>query len=182
MFNMKNFAQFLVGKRREKNITQGQLADMVGVSHQAVSKWERGETMPEISKLSDLSSALNVSTEDILTAMHTESSVPEAKAENKDHEYYALPDKTLVGDVCVLAPFLSKEALTTAITEIAIAKGSGIAKILFKYADEDILREVALLVFAAAGQPQLVQLLIACRVCQFHLLLSQFTQNRAVFH
>jgi transcriptional regulator with XRE-family HTH domain len=148
MFNMKNFAQFLVGKRREKNITQGQLADMVGVSHQAVSKWERGESMPEISKLSDLSFALNVSTEDILTAMHTESSVPEAKAENKDHEYYALPDKTLVGDVCALAPFLSKEALTTAITEIAIAKGSGIAKILFKYADEDILREVALLVFA----------------------------------
>ena len=148
MFNMKNFAQFLVGKRREKNITQGQLADMVGVSHQAVSKWERGESMPEISKLSDLSSALNVSTEDILTAMHTESSAPEAKEENKDHEYYALPDKTLVGDVCALAPFLSKEALTTAITEIAIAKGSGIAKILFKYADEDILREVALLVFA----------------------------------
>lgn len=148
MFNMKNFAQFLVGKRREKNITQGQLADMVGVSHQAVSKWERGESMPEISKLSDLSSALNVSTEDILTAMHTDSGAPEAKAENKDHEYYALPDKTLVGDVCALAPFLSKEALTTAITEIAIAKGSGIAKILFKYADEDILREVALLVFA----------------------------------
>ncbi|MBO5981915.1 MAG: helix-turn-helix domain-containing protein, partial [Clostridia bacterium] len=149
MYNMKNFAQFLVGKRREKNITQGQLADMVGVSHQAVSKWERGETMPEISKLSDLSSALNVSTEDILTAMHTDSGVPEAKAENKDHEYYALPDKTLVGDVCALAPYLSKEALTTAITEIAIAKGSGIAKILFKYADEEILREVALLVFAA---------------------------------
>ena len=149
MFNMKNFAQFLVGKRREKNITQGQLADMVGVSHQAVSKWERGETMPEISKLSDLSSALNVSTEDILTAMHTDSGAPEAKAENKDHEYYALPDKTLVGDVCALAPYLSKEALTTAITEIAIAKGSGIAKLLFKYADEDILRQVALLVFAA---------------------------------
>ena len=149
MFDMKRFAQFLVGKRREKNITQGQLADMVGVSHQAVSKWERGESMPEISKLSDLSSALNVSTEDILTAMHTDSGAPEAKAENKDHEYYALPDKTLVGDVCALAPYLSKEALTTAITEIAIAKGSGIAKLLFKYADEDILRQVALLVFAA---------------------------------
>jgi len=81
--------------------------------------------------------------------MHTESGAPEAKAENKDHEYYALPDKTLVGDVCALAPYLSKEALTTAITEIAIAKGSSIAKILFKYADEDILREAALLVFAS---------------------------------
>lgn len=148
MFDMKKFAQFLVGKRREKNITQGQLADMVGVSHQAVSKWERGETMPEISKLSDLSSALNVPTEDIVAAMHTDGNDTSPKIECKDQEYYALPDKTLVGDVCALAPYLSKEALTTAITEIAIAKGSGIAKLLFKYADDEILREVALLVFA----------------------------------
>lgn len=149
MFDMKRFAQFLVGKRREKNITQGQLADMVGVSHQAVSKWERGESMPEISKLSDLSSALNVPTEDIVAAMHTDGGTDETKPEYKDDEYYSLPDKTLVGDVRALAPYLSRKALTTAITEIAIAKGSGIAKMLFKYADEDILREVALLVFAA---------------------------------
>lgn len=148
MFDMKKFAQFLVGKRREKNITQGQLADMVGVSHQAVSKWERGETMPEISKLSDLSSALNVPTEDIVAAMHTDGNDTSPENEYKDQEYYALPDKTLVGDVCALAPYLSKEALTTAITEIAISKGSGIAKLLFKYADDEILREVALLVFA----------------------------------
>lgn len=146
MFDMKKFAQFLSGKRREKNITQGQLADMVGVSHQAVSKWERGETMPEISKLSDLSSALNVPTNEIISAMH--SGETEVKPEYMDEDYYALPDKTLVGDVSALAPYLSKAALTTAIAEIAIAKGSGIAKLLFKYADEDILREVALLVFA----------------------------------
>ena len=148
MFDMKKFAQFLVGKRREKNITQGQLADMVGVSHQAVSKWERGESMPEISKLSDLSSALNVPTNEIISAMHSGETETEVKPEYMDEDYYALPDKTLVGEVCVLAPYLSKEALTTAIAEIAIAKGSGIAKLLFKYADKDILREVALLVFA----------------------------------
>ena len=147
MFDMKKFAQFLSGKRREKNITQGQLADMVGVSHQAVSKWERGETMPEISKLSDLSSALNVPTEDIVAAMHSESGEKE-REENMDEAYYALPDKTLVGDVYALAPYLSKEALTTAITEITVTKGSGIAKMLFKFADEEVLREAALLVFA----------------------------------
>lgn len=159
MFDMKRFAQFLVGKRREKNITQGQLADMVGVSHQAVSKWERGESMPEISKLSDLSSALNVPTEDIVAAMHTDGNDPSPKNEYKDDEYYALPDKTLVGDVYALAPYLSKEALTTAITEITIAKGSGIAKMLFKFADEDILREVALLVFATDTDKGRIELL-----------------------
>ena len=81
MFDMKKFAAFLVGKRREKNITQGQLADMVGVTHQAVSKWERGETMPELSKLSDLSNALDVPTEDFVAAMHSGEDEEKAAAE-----------------------------------------------------------------------------------------------------
>lgn len=146
MFDMKNFALFLVGKRREKNITQGQLADMLGVSHQAVSKWERGESMPEISKLPDLSSALSVPTEDIVAAMHTGS---EIKNDNAclDNEYYALPDKTLVGDVYALAPYLSRDTLISAITEIVLSKGSAIAKMLFKFADEAALRDVAIVAF-----------------------------------
>lgn len=147
MFDMKKFAAFLVGKRREKNITQGQLADMVGVTHQAVSKWERGETMPELSKLSDLSNALDVPTEDFVAAMHS----GEDEEKNNtflDNEYYALADKTLVGDVYALAPFLSRQTLITAITELTLSKGSGISSMLFKFADEDILREVALTVFS----------------------------------
>lgn len=147
MFDMKKFAAFLVGKRREKNITQGQLADMVGVTHQAVSKWERGETMPELSKLSDLSNALDVPTEDFVAAMHSADD-EEKKLSCLDNEYYALPDKTLVGDVYALAPFLSRQTLTTAITELTLSKGSGISSMLFKFADEEILREVALTVFS----------------------------------
>jgi len=147
MFDMKKFAAFLVGKRREKNITQGQLADIVGVTHQAVSKWERGESMPELSKLSDLSNALDVPTEEFVAAMHSDD-----RGENEtaclDDDYYALPDKTLVGDVYVLAPFLSKQTLTTAITEITLSKGSAISSMLFKFADEEILRDVALAVFS----------------------------------
>lgn len=147
MFDMKKFAAFLVGKRREKNITQGQLADMVGVTHQAVSKWERGETMPELSKLSDLSNALDVPTEDFVAAMHSDDR-DENETACLDDDYYALPDKTLVGDVYAIAPFLSKQTLTTAITEITLSKGSAISSMLFKFADVDILREVALAVFS----------------------------------
>ena len=42
MFNMEQFARVLANKRRDKGLTQGQLAELVGVTHQAVSKWERG--------------------------------------------------------------------------------------------------------------------------------------------
>ncbi len=45
MFNMKKFADFLAAKRIKCGYTQGQLADRLGVTHQAVSKWERGVSL-----------------------------------------------------------------------------------------------------------------------------------------
>ena len=42
------------------------LADIMGVSYQAVSNWERGNSMPDISKLTTLTTALNINIEDLL--------------------------------------------------------------------------------------------------------------------
>ena len=45
------FADNLVRLRREKGFSQEQLADLMDVSRQAVSKWEAGQTMPDLPKL-----------------------------------------------------------------------------------------------------------------------------------
>ena len=42
------FADNLVRLRREKGFSQEQLADLMDVSRQAVSKWEAGQTMPDL--------------------------------------------------------------------------------------------------------------------------------------
>ncbi|MFL0166413.1 helix-turn-helix domain-containing protein [Candidatus Clostridium helianthi] len=47
--------------RQERNISQEKLAEIVGVSRQAVSKWEQGSGYPEMEKLLILSKELNVS-------------------------------------------------------------------------------------------------------------------------
>ena len=47
--------------REEKRITQGELAQMIGVSDKAVSKWETGRGLPDISLLEPLSRALGIS-------------------------------------------------------------------------------------------------------------------------
>lgn len=53
--------------RKEKKMTQEALAEQMGVSSQAVSKWENDQSCPDISLLSKLSRALGVSTDELLT-------------------------------------------------------------------------------------------------------------------
>ena len=48
MLDMRKVGTYISGLRKQKDMTQVELADMLNVSHQAVSKWERGESMPDI--------------------------------------------------------------------------------------------------------------------------------------
>ena len=67
MFQTKNTGKKISQLRKDKNITQMELADLMGVSYQAVSNWERGNSMPDISKLPELAEILEVSIDDLLT-------------------------------------------------------------------------------------------------------------------
>lgn len=61
-----SFADKIVTLRRKKGWSQEQLALMLGVSRQSVSKWEAGISMPEISKILQLSELFLVSTDYLL--------------------------------------------------------------------------------------------------------------------
>lgn len=52
--------------RREKGMTQKQLADAINISDKTVSKWERGLGCPDVSLLSELSEVLEVNVEKLL--------------------------------------------------------------------------------------------------------------------
>ena len=52
--------------RKNKQISQEQLADILNTSRQAVSKWERGESLPDIDKLKDLATYFDVSIDYLL--------------------------------------------------------------------------------------------------------------------
>jgi len=56
-----SFAENLKAIRKEQNLSQEELAEILDVSRQAVSKWEQGDGYPEVEKLLLLSSRLNVS-------------------------------------------------------------------------------------------------------------------------
>ena len=60
---------FIANKRKEQNMTQKDLAEKLGLTDRAVSRWERGLGCPDISILEDLSHFLNIS---VLELLHGE--------------------------------------------------------------------------------------------------------------
>lgn len=65
--NQEKIGSFIATKRKEKNLTQEQLAEKLGVSINAVSKWERGLCLKDMSLLKPLSNILDVSVNEILS-------------------------------------------------------------------------------------------------------------------
>ena len=56
----------IYSQRKLKGLSQEELAEKLGVSRQAVSKWETGEALPEITKLKGLSEVFGVTTDFLL--------------------------------------------------------------------------------------------------------------------
>ncbi|MCL2110879.1 MAG: helix-turn-helix domain-containing protein [Clostridiales bacterium] len=61
-----NIARVIVDKRREKGVTQDELASFVGVSKSSVSKWENGQSYPDIVFLPQLAAYFNISLDELM--------------------------------------------------------------------------------------------------------------------
>ena len=58
--------------RKTKGLTQGQLGELVGVTRQAVSKWESGQAVPDALTIAKLCQELNLSADYVLLGKETE--------------------------------------------------------------------------------------------------------------
>ncbi len=65
--NQIKIGKFIAELRKEKNLTQLQLGDKIGVSDKTVSKWETGRGLPELSTLKPLSDELGISINELLS-------------------------------------------------------------------------------------------------------------------
>ena len=64
--NIDKVAKQISILRKSKGLTQNDLGERIGVSFQAVSKWERGEALPDVAVLPDLAKVLETSIDNIL--------------------------------------------------------------------------------------------------------------------
>lgn len=143
MFDTKKVASNIKNARTKMNMTQMNLADEMGVSYQAVSNWERGNSMPDISKLPELCKILNISFEELVGERTAETAVAEKlmkdedadvtleemaqvgqlvkpdKIEQKVNEEMDKGKKIPFSTLVSLAPFMDRETLNRQAEELA---------------------------------------------------------------
>lgn len=65
VFDTMDFARKIRNARNKKNMSQADLADAMGISFQAVSNWERANSMPDITKIPDLCEVLGLTLDEL---------------------------------------------------------------------------------------------------------------------
>lgn len=64
--NQIQIGKFISAKRKEQGLTQMQLAEKLGITDRAVSKWETGKSLPDASIMLELCSILKITVNDLL--------------------------------------------------------------------------------------------------------------------
>lgn len=151
MLKLENVGSQISKLRKEKGWTQMELADLMFVSFQAVSNWERGETMPDVSKLMQLADLFHISVDEILnnrrssqvimsavnhevvediTFEEIEAVAPILKTEQVEH-LYNTSQLDSIESLNVLAPFVSTGLIDSFAKKIYLESGlDGIVSIM----------------------------------------------------
>jgi len=159
MFDTCKVANNIKAARTKMNMTQMNLADEMGVSYQAVSNWERGNSMPDISRLQELCNILDISFEELVGEKSQQTEIVERlildektevtleeivqvaplikpdKIEQKAEETIDKVDEISFSILIGLAPFMSKETLeklANKVSNVDIGKLCGLAPFLSK--------------------------------------------------
>ena len=69
--DQEKIGKFIASQRKEKGLTQAKLAERLGISDRAVSKWETGRSMPDSSIMLELCDIIGITVNDLLTGRKT---------------------------------------------------------------------------------------------------------------
>ena len=85
--NQEKIGKFIVKCRKEKNLTQEQLSEKLGVTNKSISRWENGKTMPDYSILKDLCNILEIDVNELLAG---------EKIKKEDIQNYSIDNLNLI--------------------------------------------------------------------------------------
>lgn len=146
MFDTRKTGLKIMSLRKAKDMTQMELADLMQVSYQAVSNWERGNSMPDISKLTDLARVLDVSIEELLDSSEQAQTVRRATQEE---------EKLTIQEIAEVAPILKPSKLKESIEKAPL---------------ESITSTDLMMLAPFLSKDKLMELLEACELEEFNEL------------
>ena len=79
--NQEKIGKFILKLRREKNMTQQELADRIGVTDRAISKWENGRGLPDLSLMMPLCKELGITINELISGEQIEKEDYQSKLE-----------------------------------------------------------------------------------------------------
>lgn len=94
---MMNFSQKLMELRRARGWSQEQLGEKLGVTRQTISKWELGQTTPELEKLAAMSDLFGITTDELINGTSPEPQIQEIKPHRFVFEYEYKSARTVRG-------------------------------------------------------------------------------------
>ena len=118
--DQKRIGAFIAQCRKEKNLTQMQLAETLGITNQAVSKWENGRGMPDMSLLQPLCDALGISLNELFSGEHISAEEYKGKAEENISRLFKEKQIASLKPVKYLFSICANAALLVAVIELAV--------------------------------------------------------------
>lgn len=91
----ERIGQNIARYRKENNLTQEELASALGITFQAISKWERGNSLPDITLVPDISNLLGISIDRLFGFQSREkiTSIYEQEYQTEDYYWGLVPSK-----------------------------------------------------------------------------------------
>jgi len=119
MFNQTDFGERIKTFRLRNHYSQKEIANRIGVSEQAVSKWENGECLPDVYNLKLLAQVLRISIDSLLdTDINTEKIVETIAVGGARFEIVEKPETILAGKIIYAKDFQSEDDFYSAINSV----------------------------------------------------------------
>ncbi len=117
MFSQLEFGNRLKSVRRKRNLTQKEVAFSMGVSEQAVSKWENGECLPDVYNLKLIGQLFHVSVDYLLDVEgdKIEKIIEIIKVGGADFKVIEKPETILAGKIIYAKDFADMDGFNSAI-------------------------------------------------------------------
>ena len=114
--DQQRIGQFIQEQRKTRGMTQQELADQLGVTNKAVSKWEKGHSMPDVALFEPLCKELEISIPELLSGRRIDAEDQQQTAEQLLMESISMRKliglsvflqlNSIIGVLLVISPFL----------------------------------------------------------------------------